>query len=489
MNRGYRLYSAFMVLLLVIPTKAQNFEEIYSSFRQQAKEEYRNFRNQCNEEYADFMEKAWRQFKGMPPKESPLRDNPVVPPMPYEEEGTIEDNKLPAVDVLPVIPPEPQPKPIGPIKEQPQPVEESFTFYFYGTKGSVRLSQDLLFTVNGISEANIADTWRFFSAEESLDNVIRDCLELRIRHGLCDWAYFQMLQQLGKQFYGKDCNEAVLLTAYLYCQSGYKMRLAHDTERLYILLASKHAIYDYGYFVVGDESFYLLQEHTGDALYICEASFPNEQGLSLWMEKAPSLNVVRSESRTLQSQRYPELKAEVYTNLNLLSYFDGYPSSEIAGNKMTCWAMYAMTPISNEVKASLYPTLESKLEGLSEADAANRLLNFVQTAFEYEYDEVVWGGERALFAEESLHYPYCDCEDRSILYSHLVRDLLGLKVALVYYPGHLATAVCFNEEVQGDYLSIDNHRFIICDPTYINAPIGANMPGLECDKIEVIVLE
>ena len=156
---------------------------------------------------------------------------------------------------------------------------------------------------------------------------------------------------------------------------------------------------------------------------------------------------------------------------------------------MTCWAMYAMTPISNEVKASLYPTLESKLQGLSEADAANRLLNFVQTAFEYEYDEVVWGGERALFAEESLHYPYCDCEDRSILYSHLVRDLLGLKVALVYYPGHLATAVCFNEEVQGDYLSIDNHRFIICDPTYINAPIGANMPGLECDKIEVIVLE
>lgn len=34
----------------------------------------------------------------------------------------------------------------------------------------------------------------------------------------------------------------------------------------------------------------------------------------------------------------------------------------------------------------------------------------------YEYDNKVWGHDRALFAEETLYYPYCDSEDRSIVF-------------------------------------------------------------------------
>jgi hypothetical protein len=68
-----------------------------------------------------------------------------------------------------------------------------------------------------------------------------------------------------------------------------------------------------------------------------------------------------------------------------------------------------------------------KLKGLSQKEAMERLLNWVQTAFVYEYDDKVWGDDRAFFPEETLYYPYCDCEDRSILLSRLVRDLLGLK--------------------------------------------------------------
>ena len=44
-----------------------------------------------------------------------------------------------------------------------------------------------------------------------------------------------------------------------------------------------------------------------------------------------------------------------------------------------------------------------------------------------------------------FYYPYCDCEDRSVLYSYLVRNLLKLDVVLLDYPNHIATAVCFNE--------------------------------------------
>ena len=115
-------------------------------------------------------------------------------------------------------------------------------------------------------------------------------------------------------------------------------------------------------------------------------------------------------------------------------------------------------------------------------------MHWVQTAFVYEYDDKVWGDDRAFFAEETLYYPYCDCEDRSILYSKLIRDLLGLNVLLVYYPGHLATAVEFDTEVKGDAIVLDGRRFVVCDPTYIGAPVGLTMPEMDNRTAKVILL-
>ena len=116
-------------------------------------------------------------------------------------------------------------------------------------------------------------------------------------------------------------------------------------------------------------------------------------------------------------------------------------------------------------------------------------MNFIQTAFEYEYDDKVWGGDRAFFAEESAYYPYCDCEDRSILFSRIVRDLLDLDVVLIYYPGHLATAVEFHTLVNGDYINLNDRKFTICDPTYIGAPVGITMPDMNNNEAMVILLK
>lgn len=176
-------------------------------------------------------------------------------------------------------------------------------------------------------------------------------------------------------------------------------------------------------------------------------------------------------------------------NENLIKFFDSYPTSTINEDFGTRWAIYANTPLSQQAKKSLYPALRNTLNGKSQLDAVNRLLNFVQTAFVYEYDDKVWGGDRAFFADETLYYPYCDCEDRSILFSRLVRDLLGLKVVLIYYPGHLATAVHFTEGITGDYIAMNGKRYIICDPTYIGAPVGATMPEMDNAKAKVILLE
>ena len=179
----------------------------------------------------------------------------------------------------------------------------------------------------------------------------------------------------------------------------------------------------------------------------------------------------------------------VQVNRNLIDFYNTYPTSEVNGNFMTRWAMYANTPMEQEVQKQLYPILQEKVASLNEHDAVDKLLNWVQTAFVYEYDDKVWGHDRAFFAEETLFYPYCDCEDRAILFTRIVRDLFGLKCILIYYPGHLASAVCFNQQVTGDYILLNGNKFVICDPTYIGAPVGLTMPNMDNKSANVIILE
>lgn len=111
---------------------------------------------------------------------------------------------------------------------------------------------------------------------------------------------------------------------------------------------------------------------------------------------------------------------------------------------------------------------------------------------DYAIDEKVWGSDRAFFAEETLYYPLCDCEDRSILFSHLVRDLLNLDVVMVYYPNnpqHMYTAVSFDEDVKGDYIMVNGRKFIIADPTCYNANVGHTMNQMDNSKAKVIPLK
>ena len=82
-----------------------------------------------------------------------------------------------------------------------------------------------------------------------------------------------------------------------------------------------------------------------------------------------------------------------------------------------------------------------------------------------------------------------NCEDRAILFTRIVRDLLGLKCILIYYPGHLASAVCFNQQVTGDYILLSGNKFVVCDPTYIGAPVGLTMPNMDNKSANVIILE
>lgn len=476
-----RTFLKAIIIFICFPVFPQNktAQEEYEAFRKSVQQEYSSFRNECNRQYAEFLREAWDWYEGKVPIPQP-KDTPI-PPRPYEEKEEQEPITV-TPEPLPMPQPVPQPQPFEPIREVPNPDEKYYAFDFYGVPAKVRLPQSVKVGLRDISNKSLADGWQMLCTDE-MNNAIRDCLETRIRYNLSDWAYLLFLDQMAQK-YCHNPNDATLLMAFLFCQSGYQMRLAIDGNDLKMLFGSKHRIYNKGFFTIDGINFYPYNTDSYK-LQICNARFEGETPLSLAIDRELLLGSQLSEPRIIKSRHF---ETKVQVPLELISFYNTYPTSDLGNNIMTRWAMYAIVPLAQSAKEVLYPGLKAIITGLNELDAVNLLLNWVQTGLVYEYDDKVWGHDRAFFAEETLYYPYADCEDRAILFSRLVRDLIGLDVALVFYPGHLATAVEFKGDVNGDAMMIEGRKFIVCDPTYIGAPVGKQMPDLEYDKTQAIVL-
>ena len=214
----------------------------YNQFKQQARQEYIDFRNKCNKDYAEFLRQAWQSYEQGPiiplPEEEPLP--PVV--MPEEDiENPIDYRPLPIDTVVTPIKEEPQPKPIAPIYENATPLENTVSFVFFGTEGKVRVPQmtNALSAINSrITEEQVAQEWESLSNGD-YDNLVRDCLEMRIRFKLSDWAYLLMLRELSEKYCGGHNNAATLLMGWIYCQTGYQMRFGMDNKTLYLLAELK----------------------------------------------------------------------------------------------------------------------------------------------------------------------------------------------------------------------------------------------------------
>ncbi len=490
MMKKYRILFVCGMVCFAGSVWGQTFEEYkkrveqdFAAYKAEEWRKFKEYRDKVNAEFAEYMRQAWTKREAEPAIPVPERPKPPKPvvkdpnrqpvyePLPF-------DGVLPAPKVVPI------PKPVAPLPDVVAPKKRpTFSFQFYGTPCRVPLAEEHRFTLKGTDENNVADAWTFLSSD-SYFPVFVACVKLRADLQLCDWGYVRLVERMSEAFFPAERrNEARLLQMYLLTQSGYKVRIARTGEQLALLLPSKDEIYEYSYLNLNGEKYYVIDPSLRQrSFHVFEREFPEEQLFSLQIPSHPLLTTAPSEPRRLTSQRYPDLSVEVTVNRNLIAFYDDYPQSN-------AWDVYVRASLDEEVKEELYPALQKAIAGKSQAEAANVLINFVQTAFEYQTDQEQFGeSQRALFADETLYYPYSDCEDRAILYSVLVRELLGLDVVLLFYPGHLATAVCFGEDVLGDYFAIEGRRYVVCDPTYINAGIGESMPQYKTAKAKVIRL-
>ena len=494
----------FLVILsLVLPVMVASAQTMrYEDYKKQQNKKYDGYitdnqrkydeyRRELNNQYAEFMKKNWESFAAKPavdvkpvPPVVPVDTNPSPTPKPTPVPETKPTPKPIPVqpDVLQIPKPKPQPKPIVDVKPKEDLPYTKYSIPFYGMTISVGFPKNDSLRLNAVSEKACAAAWKTLSAN-IYDITLSDVLKIRQDLSLCDWAYVELIKAISEKKYGVT-NEASMMQAYLLAQSGYKIRLAHDKTVLYVLVASEHGILSRSYYSINGVRYFPLVSGVS-SLYICQASFEGEKELSLLLDHEQKWNMNPTAPRILKSKL--GIEAQVSVNKHNIDFYINYPKAYFNNDATTTWVVYANTPMEKTVVNSLYPALRAAIQGMNEKDAVELILNFVQTAFEYGYDDKIWGCERPFFASETLYYPYSDCEDRSILFSRLVRDLIQLDVVLLYYPNHLATAVAFTKEVSGDYFTYNNKRFVVCDPTS-RGGVGRTMPGMDNQQAKIVVL-
>jgi hypothetical protein len=280
--------------------------------------------------------------------------------------------------------------------------------------------------------------------------------------------------------------DAELFSWFLLTKSGFQCKVGYSDNHVYLLAPAQPIIYGVPYFTIGGVRYFNLSVKDGakspGQILTYGDNYPGaNRPVALSLSSAPRLPEEPFERELRFSYAGQEHRLTLRGSRQNVQFFAGYPQTDFQ-------VLFAAA-VAGQTDDTLVKALQPLVAGKSETEAVNLLLRFAQTAFQYKTDEDQFGREKYLFVEETLFFPYSDCEDRSILFSYLVRRLTGLEVVGLHFPGHIATAVRFSNDVPGDRITIDGHPYVICDPTYINANIGMAMPQFRASKPEVIRIQ
>ncbi|MDE6489548.1 MAG: hypothetical protein K2L49_00140 [Muribaculaceae bacterium] len=379
----------------------------------------------------------------------------------------------PATDTTPA---HSQPTPSAPAtKPQPRPASDPLhaggqgrdRFSYCGIDYHISNGLKQAITLRGLDENAIADAYEsLFRAD--WQPVVDDLKKLRDDDlNGNEWALFMLIKQVASAYAGRD--ESMVMRQFLLNQLGYKARMARiaGDNRLTLMVAPDCQLYGCIYVDEGGTRYYDVDAKAPYSFYMCKKDSPTARK-SVSMSAASHPRMAGSTAVSTHKSPSTGMAATIKVPKALMQFYAQYPQCD--------YQVYAKAAVNQEIDSDLMAQLKSQIDATDKIKAAGMLLDFVQKGFEYATDDEQFGYEKPFFVEELFYYPKCDCEDRSILYRHLVKSLLGLDVVLLDYPDHIATAVRFGDDTPGDYVNVGGVKYTVCDPTYIGAGIGKAMP-------------
>jgi hypothetical protein len=428
------------------------------------------------------LEETWKSFN-LQRQERGFKPMPK-PPVYVPDAPKPEPEKIPVIKAP--EPPKPKPK-----EEQPQPPapkpepiapQPSIKTTFFGTSIAINKIEERIPHLSGVSEKEVAAYWAALS-KWRIEEAINEMLRIKATLNLNDWGMYLLAGKFFEVYFpdGNE-NEEVVFTVFMLNQLGYRAKIGRSQNELLALPALQNNVSNTLYFTYGNDVKYeVIEPKRRDlsSVQTCDMDYAGAtKNIETSLSSSPHF-AVSAQTKTLNDNK------DNYTiayNKNLVNFYATFPCVD--------FSVYAEAPLDETFLNSIESQIKAKIAGKSQEEAINFLLHLVQYSFVYKTDQEQFGYEKWNFSEETLHYPFADCEDRSILFAQLVRHFLKMSVVLVHYPGqHLATAVKFNNpNITSDYLMVDGQKYLLCDPTYVSANLGMGMPQFRKIAVEVVKL-
>ena len=478
----------------------------FEAFKQQMLGDFSDYKSKQDKEFADFLKMNWiglNALKGKPLYEKKkIVEPPVAPPAPPTTPAPTptaspKPSTPPAQSVKKEAPVEKPviakvlPKKIKPEKQVSEPAlvfspvsGRAVDIDYFGNKLSFPYDKAMQKRISGRINKNAISTQWSVLAKSDYEPLLTSLNSHKKQLKLNDWAYALLVAHIANELYPNQENEQSLFSWFVLIKSGFKSRLAYEDSSIYLLLATKQKVYAVQSLKYKGTKYYLLGFDGGkqpklNTVYTYDGDYPDSK---LFFDMSLQQAIVTGENETRRNLAFSYLRKQ-YTlntinNKFMVDFMRTYPQVH--------WETYFNSNLDTLPRQQVADQLRPHLSGLSEQEAVNFLLRFVQTSLTYATDDKQFGYENPLFPEESLFYPASDCEDRSFLFAWLVQELLGLDVVGLHYPGHMATAVRLNRVIGGDTVNFKGKRYLVADPTYINANIGNAMPKFKNAKVEFI---
>lgn len=491
-----------LIIIALVPTgaSAQSSMQSFDEFRKSVMNDYREFRSDVLSQYGKFLDSVWKEYphyegvkrnsvpkpvslpsiSNLPPT-SPNHiptPKPTAPATPSTVPSTPSapsvrpqtPHRTPTAPSIPSTPKSPS-TPVRPAEPTP-PGKDKIVVDFYNIPLEMA---DVNYNIpDNLNRKSASEVWKLMDRTGYHKAVISEIHRVAGNLNLNDYlTYILTDKYVDKKFKNHTPFSREVLKHFLLANMGYDVRLAETgSGKPLLLMPFNQMVYARTYMMIDGKRYYVMgdtQVNTGESVYTCVLPQNMDLGKSFEL-KINGLNLPQKNQQ--YSLKYGDIEITGMVNANIFPILYKYPQMPIGD--------YARSYISDETRNDIIRQMKAAVAGKSKKDAAEAMLHFTQSAFQYATDGDFHGFEKPYFLEEMLFYPKCDCEDRAIFYSYLLENVAGIENHLIQYPGHEATALTLpGENLEGSYYNHRGKKFYISDPTYIGASIGMCMPTYE----------
>lgn len=311
-------------------------------------------------------------------------------------------------------------------------------------------------------ETGIMDAYHHL-LESDYSVLLSDLEDKKDSLRLNDWMFYTLVRSSVDAIFEKHkAFDRELMVWFLMSHAGFDTRLGYNEENAFLYLRSEDEVFGLPMIESRQRMYYhipfpLHYPVEIERVYLLAFdAMPGGKSLSFHWNGAPVLKTASAEKRI-----------EIRTNDSLYQLSVRYDLAwvhTLAHQPVLSESEYFNIPVSTTLEHSLLPQIARITAGKSTRKALEIIAALTRSSFDYQDDMKAYGRSRPMTPDEVFHYRYSDCEDRAVLFAHLVQEVLQLPVIVIAFQDHITIGVGGNWDSSAA-VTYGGRRYGICDPT------------------------